>query len=59
MLWVSRITVAIYTAQASESAGVDGWADEHEAILAAITAGDGDRAEQLTRAHLERHPPLR
>jgi DNA-binding GntR family transcriptional regulator len=58
MLWVSRISVAIYTAQASESAGVDGWADEHEAILVAITAADGDRAERLTRAHIERHPPL-
>lgn len=27
--------------------------DEHEAILAAVTAGDGERAERLARAHAE------
>ncbi len=57
-LWVARISVAIYTAQAAQSAGVAGWADEHEAIAAAVEAGDGPLAERLTREHIIRHPPL-
>ena len=59
MLWVSRISVAIYTAQASEAGRRRRLGGRARAILAAITAADGDRAEHLTRAHLERHPPLR
>ena len=52
LLWVTRISFAIYAAQASESDGVEAWADEHEQILAAITAGDAD----LRRA-AHPHPP--
>jgi DNA-binding GntR family transcriptional regulator len=56
LLWVARISSAIYAAQADEPAAVLAWADEHEAIVAAIAAGDGDTAERLTREHILRHP---
>jgi len=58
LLWVARISVAIYTAQAAQNDGTDAWAGEHEAIIEAIAAGDGDRAETLTRDHIARHPPV-
>ena len=58
LLWVARISVAIYTAQAAQVGGTAAWADEHEAIVEAIAAGDGDLAERLTREHIERHPPV-
>ena len=34
------------------------WAGEHEAIIEAIAAGDGELAQRLTREHIERHPPV-
>src|SRR6185369_14529392 len=49
MLWVPRIGVPIYQAQAAEPAGAAGWADEHEGIVDAIASGDADAAERLTR----------
>ena len=58
LLWVARISVAIYTAQAAQTDGTGAWAEEHEAIIDAIAAGDGDRAETLTRDHIARHPPV-
>ncbi len=58
ILWVTRISYAIYTAQAAEETGLEGWTAEHSDILAAIEAGDGDTAEETTRQHLLRHPPL-
>jgi DNA-binding GntR family transcriptional regulator len=58
MLWVPRIGVPIYQAQAAEPAGPTAWADEHERIAAAIDRGDADAAERLTRAHVEAHPPV-
>ncbi len=58
LLWVTRISFAIYSAQASDPDGLEAWAAEHEQILDAIAAGDPDLAEQITRTHLERHPPL-
>jgi DNA-binding GntR family transcriptional regulator len=53
ILWVSRIGAPIYAHQAvtTERMALD--ADEHEAITDAIEAGDGRRAEDLTRRHLE------
>jgi DNA-binding GntR family transcriptional regulator len=57
LLWVARISVAIYTAQADEPSVVLGWADEHERIVEAITAADGEAAERLARAHILRYPP--
>lgn len=51
-LWVARIGEVIYERQreTGERMGLD--ADEHEEILAAIEAGNGRRAESLTRRHL-------
>ena len=53
ILWVSRIGAPIYARQADTEARMALDADEHEAILAAIEAGDGRRAEALTRRHLQ------
>ena len=39
MLWVPRIGVPIYQAQAAEPRGARAWADEHEGIVDAIAAG--------------------
>jgi DNA-binding GntR family transcriptional regulator len=58
MLWVPRIGVPIYQAQAAEPAGPQAWADEHERIADAIDAGDPDAAERLTRIHVQSHPPV-
>src|SRR6185503_14510214 len=58
MLWVPRIGVPIYAAQAAEPAGPSAWADEHERIADAIEGGDADAAERLTRAHIAAHPPV-
>jgi DNA-binding GntR family transcriptional regulator len=59
MLWVPRIGVPIYEAQAVErSDGVAAWADEHERITDAIAAGDAGLAEHLTRTHIAAHPPV-
>ncbi len=58
MLWVPRIGVPIYQAQAAEPAGVEGWAEEHERITDAIEAGWVDEAERLTREHIQAHPPV-
>jgi len=58
MLWVPRIGVPIYQAQAAEPAGPSAWANEHEHIVDAIDAGDADAAERLTRVHIEAHPPV-
>jgi DNA-binding GntR family transcriptional regulator len=58
MLWVPRIGVPIYQAQAVAPAGAQAWADEHERIAEAIAAGDADAAERLTREHVQAHPPV-
>ena len=58
MLWVPRIGVPIYQAQAAAPAGPSAWADEHERIADAIGRGDADAAERLTRAHIAAHPPV-
>jgi DNA-binding GntR family transcriptional regulator len=58
MLWVPRIGVPIYQAQAAEPAGPSAWADEHEGIADAVERGDADAAERLTRAHIGAHPPV-
>ena len=51
-LWVARIGAAIYERQAESPERMLLDADEHEEILGAIAAGDGDRAEALTRRHV-------
>jgi DNA-binding GntR family transcriptional regulator len=58
MLWVPRIGVPIYEAQAGERAGTLAWAEEHERITDAVAAGDAGLAEHLTRTHVAAHPPV-
>jgi DNA-binding GntR family transcriptional regulator len=57
LLWLSRIGVPIFARQARDRAQILSWADEHEAILAAVAAGRGARAERLTREHIAAYPP--
>jgi DNA-binding GntR family transcriptional regulator len=58
MLWVPRIGVPIYEAQAALASGSNAWASEHARITEAIAAGDADLAERLTRDHISAHPPV-
>lgn len=51
-LWVARIGAAIYEHQAEARDRMLQDADEHEAILEAVSAGDARRAESLTRRHV-------
>ncbi len=55
-LWVRAVGAAIYATQASNDSVVAAYADQHAAILAAITSGDADRAEVLTREHILASP---
>jgi DNA-binding GntR family transcriptional regulator len=57
LLWLSRIGVPIFARQARDRSQILSWADEHEAILAAVAAGRGARAERLTREHIAAYPP--
>ena len=56
LLWVARLSVAIYTAQVAQLGVMEEWAAEHDAITDAIAAGDGDAAERLSREHIDRYP---
>jgi DNA-binding GntR family transcriptional regulator len=59
MLWVPRIGVPIYEAQAGERAeGPTAWVEEHERITDAVADGDASLAEHLTRRHISAHPPV-
>ncbi|HVP75153.1 MAG TPA: GntR family transcriptional regulator [Gaiellaceae bacterium] len=59
-LWMTRIGVPIFTGQAVDRPeDVRRWADDHEAILRAVTAKQGAAAERLTRAHIAASPPRR
>jgi DNA-binding GntR family transcriptional regulator len=51
-LWVARIGATIYERQVETQERMLLDVGEHEQILAAIEAGDGRRAESLTRRHL-------
>jgi DNA-binding GntR family transcriptional regulator len=51
-LWVARIGEVIYERQSETPERMRLDADEHEQILTAIEAGNGRRAESLTRRHL-------
>jgi DNA-binding GntR family transcriptional regulator len=51
-LWVARIGEVIYERQSETPERMNLDADEHEQILTAIEAGNGRRAESLTRRHL-------
>jgi DNA-binding GntR family transcriptional regulator len=51
-LWVARIGEVIYERQSETPERMRLDADEHEQILLAVQAGDGRRAESLTRRHV-------
>ncbi len=51
-LWVARIGEVIYERQSETPQRMSLDADEHEQIVTAIEAGNGRRAESLTRRHL-------
>lgn len=51
-LWVARIGEVIYERQSETPERMQLDADEHEEILLAIEAGNGRRAESLTRRHV-------
>jgi DNA-binding GntR family transcriptional regulator len=56
-LWVPRIARRIYSLQAVDPGRVLAWADDHDRIVDAIAAADGDLAAALTRAHIAASPP--
>jgi DNA-binding GntR family transcriptional regulator len=58
-LWVARIARRIYAAQAIDSRRVLYWADDHDRIVDAVAAGDGNLAALLTREHIAASPPPR
>lgn len=52
-LWVRAVGASIYRSQVGDGGAAPvSFIAEHEAILTAIEAGDGDQAESLTRAHI-------
>jgi DNA-binding GntR family transcriptional regulator len=53
-LWHPGLADAIFDRQARQPGSLDGDAEEHEAIAAAIADGDGTRAETLTRRHIRK-----
>jgi DNA-binding GntR family transcriptional regulator len=57
LLWLTRIGVPIFARQARDREQILEWADEHEAITEAVAAGQGGRAERLTRDHIAAYPP--
>jgi DNA-binding GntR family transcriptional regulator len=57
LLWLSRIGIPIFARQARDRAQILSWADDHEAIVAAVEAGKGGEAERLTRDHIAAYPP--
>ena len=52
-VWIGRIGATLYEDK-PDSPGLTADHDAHSSIADAIEAGDGDRAEELTRGHLER-----
>ena len=56
-LWVARIARRIYAAQAIDPRRVLYWADDHDRIVDAVAAGDGNLAALLTREHIAASPP--
>jgi DNA-binding GntR family transcriptional regulator len=58
-LWVARIARRIYAAQAIDARRVLYWADDHDRIVDAVAAGDGNLAALLTREHIAASPPPR
>jgi DNA-binding GntR family transcriptional regulator len=57
LLWLTRIGVPIFARQARDREQILEWAEEHEAITEAVSAGQGVRVERLTRDHIAAYPP--
>jgi GntR family transcriptional repressor for pyruvate dehydrogenase complex len=55
-VWVQTVGTVIYAAQTTDATQVTAYADAHQAILDAITAGDAELAERLTREHILASP---
>jgi DNA-binding GntR family transcriptional regulator len=51
-LWHPGLAEAIFEKQAQRPWSLHGDVEEHEQILAAVEAGDGELAEALTRSHI-------
>ncbi len=52
-VWIGRIGAALYEVRL-DADGLSADHDAHRSIAEAIEAGEGERAERLTRGHLER-----
>jgi DNA-binding GntR family transcriptional regulator len=59
LLWLVRIGLPIFARQARDREHLLAWADDHDAIVEAISSGNGARAAELTREHIEAFPPER
>ena len=55
-LWVQAVGTVIFDAQTADAATGASYAEPHQAILDAITAGDAELAERLTREHILASP---
>jgi len=51
-LWAGRVGLAVYTAQAEPPEWIEHDIADHEAIAAAVAAGDGAGAEERTARHI-------
>jgi GntR family transcriptional repressor for pyruvate dehydrogenase complex len=55
-LWVQAVGTVIFDAQTADAEAARHYAEPHQAILDAITAGDAELAERLTREHILASP---
>jgi DNA-binding GntR family transcriptional regulator len=55
-LWVQAVGTVIFDAQTADAETAKNYAEPHQAILDAITAGDAELAERLTREHILASP---
>ena len=55
-LWVQAVGSVIFDAQTEDAQMAKSYAEPHQAILDAITAGDAELAERLTREHILASP---
>lgn len=57
MLWRIQAALSYFGRQYGGPVDTQRWADEHDAIVDAIAARDGDLAARLMREHIGRNPP--
>ena len=58
LLWVARISVAIYTAQAAQAGGTGAWAGSTRRSSTRSRRATATGPRRLTRDHIARHPPV-